>query len=92
MSAPSGGWRTLRELDAAAGTPKGTAFRAFKRLSPGWIEQRDYRVLSPDADSGAIEALRAAGRLYGASRVAILLAPGAARQVAQFIASRKGDE
>jgi hypothetical protein len=92
MSAPSGHWRTLRELDAQAGAPKGTAFRAFKRLSPGWIEQRDYRVLSPDSDAGAIDALRAAGRLYGASRVAILLAPDSARQIAQFIASRKGGE
>ena len=89
---PSGDWRTLREIDAQAGAPKGTAFRAFKRLSPGWIEERDYRVLSPDTDSGAIDALRVAGRLYAASRVAILIAPGAARQVAQFIASRKGGE
>jgi hypothetical protein len=92
MSAPFGEWRTLRELDAQAGVAKGTAFRAFKRLSPDWAEARDYRVLSPDTQSGAIEALRAAGRLYGASRVAILLSPGAAQQVAQFIASRKAGE
>ena len=80
-------WRTLRELDAQAGKPKGTAFRAFKRLSPRWTEGKDYRVLSPDEHAAAIEALRADQRLYAASRVAILLSADAARHIAQFIAS-----
>ena len=80
-------WRTLRELDAQAGVPKGTAFRAFKRLSPRWAEGRDYRVLSPAEDAAAIEALRAERRLYAASRVAILVSADAARRIATFIAS-----
>jgi hypothetical protein len=85
-------WRTLRELDAQAGATKGTAFRAFKRLSPRWTEGADFRVLSPAQDAAAIEALRVEGRLYGASRVAILIAPPAARRIAQFIASGDSGE
>lgn len=72
-------WLTLRELDARAGAPKGTAFRAFKRLASAWREGTDYRVLQPGGDDAEIEALRAAGRTYRSSRSVILLAPAAAR-------------
>jgi hypothetical protein len=81
VSAPPSAWRTLKDLDREAGRPKGAAFRAFKRLEPGWREGEQFRVLRPDNDATAIAALRAAGRLYAASRVAILLAPAAAAAV-----------
>jgi hypothetical protein len=68
------GWRTLKDLDAEAGLPKGSAFRAFKRLEPTLREDGRFRVLRPGADDAEIAALRAAGRVYGASRVVILLA------------------
>ena len=74
-------WRTLKELDAAAGRPKGAAFRAFKRLEPSWREGEQFRVLRPERDAAELDALRASGRLYAASRVAILLAPAAAAAV-----------
>ena len=92
MRARAGAWRTLRELDAQAGARKGTAFRAFKQLSAGWVEGRDYRVLAPERDGAEFDALRAQGRLYGSSRVAILIEAAASVQLAQFIASGKGRE
>jgi len=74
-------WLTLKELDAEAGLPKGSAFRAFKRLEPDLREGEHFHVLRPGADDAQIAALRAAGRLYRASRVAILLEGDAARAV-----------
>jgi len=78
-------WRTLRDLDGQGGRPKGTSFRAFKRLAPGWREARDFRVLDPARDRAEIEALRVAGRVYASSRAIILLAPGAAQQILDAI-------
>lgn len=86
MNAAPPGWRTLKELDAAAGRPKGSAFRAFKRLEPGLREGAQFRVLRPGTDDAAIDALRAAGRVYGASRVVILLEGETARAVSAALA------
>lgn len=74
-------WLTLLELDRRLGRPKGTAFRAFKRLEPRWAEGRDFRVLQPDRDGAEIAALRAAGRVYASSRTVILVSAAAAAQV-----------
>jgi hypothetical protein len=81
VSAAPSAWRTLKDLDAAAGRPKGSAFRAFKRLEPGLREGAQFRVLRPGADDAEIAGLRAAGRVYGASRVVILLAEETASAV-----------
>ncbi|MGQ0586176.1 MAG: hypothetical protein ACT4PK_03115 [Gammaproteobacteria bacterium] len=74
-------WRTLRELDRALGRPKGTAFRAFRRLEASWREGHDFRVLQPERDAAEIEALRAAGRVYASSRTVILISEGAAARI-----------
>ena len=79
-------WHTLKDLDTAAGRPKGAAFRAFKRLEPGWREGRDFRVLRADTDAAELDALRASGRLYAASRVGILLSAPAAAAVRAALA------
>ena len=76
-------WSTLKELDTAAGRPKGTAVRAFKRLEPAWREGAQFRVLRGGAE---FDALRASGRLYATSRVAILLGPEAAAAVRDALA------
>jgi hypothetical protein len=73
---------TLRQLDQWAAAPKGTAFRAFKRCQAGLVEERDFFVEPIDAPSDAaaaalIERLRADGRLYPSSHVAILLSRAA---------------
>ena len=86
MSAAAPRWLTLKELDAAAGQPKGSAFRAFKRLEPGLREGAQFRVLRPAGDDAEIAALRAAGRVYGTSRVVILLGEEAARAVREALA------
>jgi len=74
-------WLTLREIDHRLGAPKGTAFRAFKRLERNWREGREFRVLQPERDAAEIEALRAAGRVYPSSRTIILLSPEAAGRI-----------
>jgi hypothetical protein len=56
--------RSFRELDEAAGLPKGSAFRAFKRLEPGLREGRDFLLLRPGHDDARIEELRARERIY----------------------------
>ena len=74
-------WLTLREVDRRLGAPKGTAFRAFKRLEGGWREGRDFRVLQAQHDAAEIEALRAAGRVYPSSRTIVLLSTEAAARI-----------
>ena len=74
-------WLTLREIDQRRRAPKGTAFRAFKRLEPIWREGREYRVLHAERDAAEIEALRAAGRVYATSRTIILLSADAASRI-----------
>ena len=68
-------WLGFRELDQRAGTPKGEAFRAFRRLEGGWREGSDYLQLRAEDAPDAIAALRAAGRIYPASPHALLVAP-----------------
>jgi len=69
-------WLTLRELDEAAGTPKGTAFRAFKALAGQLAEGRDFRLLDATRDAAGIAALRA--RSYRSSRNLLLISRDAA--------------
>ena len=56
--------RAFRELDEAAGLPKGSAFRAFKRLEPSLHEGQDFHLLLPGRDDARIEELRAQDRVY----------------------------
>ena len=84
---------TLRELDASCGRPKGTAFRAFKRIEGTLVEGADFAVLHPDADRDAIEALRTQRRIYASSRAVVLLsAATAARLRRMFIATPESRE
>jgi hypothetical protein len=80
------GWLTLKQIDAAAGMPKGSAFRAFKRHEPAWREGHHFRVLRPERDGAEIDGLRAAGHVYASSRVVILLGGEAAAVVRAALA------
>jgi hypothetical protein len=72
------GWLSLRELDAELGLDKGGSFRAFKRLLPQLVEERDFVVLDHQRHAATAAALHAAGRLYRSSVNPVLLAPQAA--------------
>jgi len=90
MSATTGsadypGWLSLRELDAELGLDKGAAFRAFKRLLPLLVEERDFVVLDHQRHAAAAAALHAAGRLYRSSVNPVLLAPAAAERVREAL-------
>ncbi|MFZ5532992.1 MAG: hypothetical protein ACOY5H_05590 [Pseudomonadota bacterium] len=72
-------WHTLREIDEGLGLPKGSAFRAFKSLA--LVEEADFRVLHPDREPTAFQALHRAGRIYPGTQRALLLGDTARRQV-----------
>jgi hypothetical protein len=74
-------WCTFRELDEAEGRPKGSAFRCFKRLNETWMEGRDFVLLPTQQHTEEIRRLKEAGRLYGSTVNAVLLAPHAARSI-----------
>ena len=74
-------WRTMRELDAAAGLPKGAAFRAFKAMLGGLVEGRDFVVLDHQTAQTLASRLIAEGRAYRSSVNPVLLAPGTADRV-----------
>lgn len=78
MSHYADSW-TLKEIDQRRGDPKGTAFRAFKRLKNDFIEGHDFFYLSANEDAKSIESLRHSGRIY-ASTINALLFPEASYQ------------
>lgn len=81
-------WLGFRELDQCAGTPKGEAFRAFRRLEGGWREGTDYLQLRAEDAPEAIAALRAAGRIYPASPHALLIAPPRCAELLALLAGQ----
>jgi hypothetical protein len=64
---------SLKEIDEARGTAKGTAFLAFKQLRDGFDEGRDFYYLNGGQDDIEIETLRVQGRVYANSVNAVLL-------------------
>jgi hypothetical protein len=79
------GWFSMREIDAALGLEKGAAFRAFKRLLPRLVEERDFVVLDHQRHAAMAAKLHAAGRLYRSSVNPVLLAPAAATLLRQAL-------
>lgn len=79
---------TFRELDQRFGLPKGSAFRAFKRLA--LTEGRDFRLLRAGPDSDEIEELRRAGRIYAASVNVVLLTPAATDRLREALRNTHG--
>ncbi len=75
------GWLSMRELDEAAGLPKGAAFRAFKALLGALREGSDFVVLDHQTTQALAARLIAEGRLYRSSVNPVLLAPAAAARV-----------
>lgn len=69
---------TFREIDREMNAPKGTAFRAFKRIRSQLEEGRDFVVLDADRDRVEIETLKEAKRIYPVSVNVVLLDPAAA--------------
>jgi hypothetical protein len=86
---PYPGWLSLRELDTELGLDKGSAFRAFKRLLPRLVEERDFVVLDHQRHAAIAAQLHAAGRLYRSSVNPVLLSPGAANLLRQSLSGRK---
>lgn len=68
-------WRSLRELDESLQRPKGSAFRAFRRIEAYWQEARDFVVLHHERDRELIDALRQQQRIYASTVNLIMLSP-----------------
>lgn len=79
------GWLSMREIDAALGLGKGASFRAFKRLLPRLVEERDFVVLDHQRHAALAAKLHAAGRLYRSSVNPVLLSPAAAALLRQAL-------
>ena len=72
---------TLREIDERHGLPKGSAFRAFKRLRGALREDVDFTLLSAPSARSEIERLRGAGRIYRSSVNVVVLAESGVERV-----------
>lgn len=83
------GWMSLRELDETAGQPKGSAFRAFKRLLPELSEDRDFIVLDHQTQAALAASLHAQERLYRSSVHPVLLAPSAAARLLELLSDKR---
>lgn len=64
---------TLRQLDQLNGVPKGTSFRAFKRVRACLEEGLDYFCLATHEHSKLSETLYQSGALYLASVKIVLI-------------------
>ncbi|MCP5420518.1 MAG: hypothetical protein H6970_06215 [Gammaproteobacteria bacterium] len=65
---------TFKEIDQMHRRPKGTAFRAFKRLSSGPLcEGEHYLYLDARTRATEIDVLRHQGRIYASTVNAVLL-------------------
>lgn len=81
------GERTLRELDEAAGLPKGSAFRAFKQARGDFREGADFRVLDRVRDAAEVAALQAGQRAYHSSQAVVLAGPRMAARITEILRS-----
>ena len=79
---PQGLW-SFKEIDTLHQRPKGTAFRAFKRLSGRLCEGEHYCYLDAQIHSVEIAALRQAGRLYASTVNAVLLTEAGYQRIRQ---------
>jgi hypothetical protein len=82
---------TFKEIDTRHGRPKGTAFRAFKRLAGELAEGVDFHHLDGQVDAERIAALRQAGRIYASTVNAVILTEQGYRRVNDYLQSAPGD-
>jgi len=75
---------SFKQLDRRAGVVKGTAFRAFKRLREELVEGRCFFYLDAEQEHEFIEALRAQGLIYPATRHLVLLTEPAWRRLGEL--------
>lgn len=64
---------SFKQLDELNGLPKGSSFRAFKRVQERLHEGRDYFYLAASGHPERIAELRAAGLVYASSTHLVLL-------------------
>ncbi len=86
------GWLSMRELDEAAGLPKGSAFRAFKSLAGDLAEGPDYVVLDHRTAEGLAASMTVEGRLYRSSIAPVLLSAATAARVRSAMTAAAGPD
>lgn len=72
---------TLREVDQRLGRPKGSAFRAFRRLGASLEEGRHFHYVSREQGGAWIDALRREGRVYPATVHLVLITPAGYQRI-----------
>jgi BolA protein len=81
---------TFRLLDQHYGLPKGSAFRAFKRVLPGLAEGIDFERLDALDAAARIGELKRRERVYRTSRHVVLLSAAARTAVERELRSSTG--
>jgi len=76
---------SFKEIDALHHCPKGTAFRAFKRLGARLTEGEHFYYLDAQHCSADIDALRQAGRIYASTINAVLVTAAGYRLIAEVL-------
>ncbi|MEQ6342603.1 MAG: ORF6N domain-containing protein [Gammaproteobacteria bacterium] len=56
--------KTFKQIDEMLSRPKGTAFRAFKRMQHRFIEGEHFYCVDARVDADAVAELRQAGKIY----------------------------
>jgi hypothetical protein len=79
---------TFREVDEALQLPKGTAFRAFRKIESSLHEGTDFSLLRSDEDGDTIRSLRSSGRIYRASVNAVLVSDSVRQRIEQMLRSK----
>ncbi len=64
---------SFKDIDTLLQRPKGTAFRAFKRLGDCLQEGEHYYYLDARTHAATIDTLRRTGRIYATTVNAVLL-------------------
>jgi hypothetical protein len=87
---PDPAGHSFREIDAALGLPKGSSFRAFRRMESELVEGRDFVLLHRQRHAPLIEGLREQGRIYPGSINVVLVGDPLRQRIERHLA-RKGD-
>lgn len=74
---------TLRQLDRLNDVPKGTSFRAFKRVREQLVEGRDFFHLDASDHAAYIDSLRRRGLVYESTIHLVLLTPEAYQRMSR---------
>lgn len=76
---------TFKEIDQQLGCAKGTAFRAFKRVTPSLQQDQDFFYFSAARQADQIDKMRQSGRIYQTTVNAVLLTESGYQAIRSYL-------